>query len=70
MVKYRLVFFFSEGTPHDKGLSLSENKDLIINLAKDYFDEISWYTPRKLKEMGYDFYIKERNGGLVKNPGM
>ena len=70
MVKYKLICFYSEGPPNDNGLSLAHNKELMTNLAKDHFDEIIWYTPKKLKEMGYDYFVKEREAGLVKNPGM
>lgn len=70
MVKYKLVCFYSEGPPNDNGLPISDNKNLMINLAKDQFDEIIWYTPSKLKELGYNYFVKERDPGLVLNPGM
>jgi hypothetical protein len=71
MVKYKLICFYSEGPPNDNGLSLAHNKELLTNLAKDHFDEIIWYTPAKLKEMGYDYFVKEREAGLVsRNHGM
>ena len=71
MVKYNLVFFFSEGDPNDKGLNLSHNKDKLFEIAGEHFDNISWYTPKKLKDMGYDYYVKERERGHVtKNRGM
>lgn len=60
MVKYNLVFFFSEGPPNDNGLNLSQSKDEITRLAKPYFDNIEFYTPSKLKKMGYNNYVKER----------
>ena len=71
MVKYNLVFFFSEGTPNDNGQSLSHNKDKLLEIAKPHFDNISWYTPKKLRDMGYGDYVKEREPGHVRmNPGM
>jgi hypothetical protein len=71
MVKYKLICFYSEGPPNDNGLPIAHNKELMTNLAKDHFDEIIWYTPAKLKEMGYDYFVKEREAGLVsRNPGM
>ena len=70
MVQYKLICFYSEGPPNDNGLSLAHNKELVENLAKDQFDEIVWYTPAKLRKMGYDYYVNEREPGLVKNPGM
>ena len=56
MVKYKLLCFYSEGPPNDNGLPLVDNKELMTNLAKDQFDEIIWYTPKKLRDMGYDYY--------------
>ncbi len=70
MVKYKLVCFYSEGPPNDNGLSIGHNKELMNNLARNEFDEIIWYTPKKLRDMGYDYFVKERTPGLVKNPGM
>jgi len=71
MVKYNLVFFFSEGEPNDKGLNLSHNKDKLLEIVGEHFDNISWYTPKKLRDMGYDYYVKERETGHVRmNPGM
>ena len=64
MVKYNLVFFFSEGPPNDNGLNLSHVKDNIIRFAKPYFDNIEFYTPSKLKIMGYNNYVKERKQNL------
>ena len=70
MVKYKLVCFYSEGQPNDNGLPIAYNKELMENLAKNEFDEITWYTPKKLRDMGYDYFVKERTPGLVKNAGM
>ena len=66
-----MFFFFSEGSPNDKGLSLTHNKDLLITKAQKHFDKITYYTPSILRNMGYDSYIKEREPGLVsRNRGM
>ena len=70
MVQYKLICFYSEGPPNDNGLRLGHCKEIVTNSAKDYFDEIIWYTPTKLREMGYDYYVKEREPGLVNNSGM
>ena len=65
MVKYNLVFFYSEGPPNDNGQNLSHNKDKLLEIAGPHFDHISWYTPKILREMGYEDYVKERPKGLV-----
>ena len=65
MVKYNLVFFYSEGPPNDNGQNLSHNKDKLLEIAGPHFDHISWYTPKILREMGYEDYVKERSRGLV-----
>ena len=54
MAKYNYVFFFSEGDPNDKGLSLSDCKDLLIDAAKEHVDKISYYTPKILEEREWD----------------
>ena len=70
--KTNLVFFYSEGYPNDNALDLSENKQLVINAAKDNVDEISYYTPKILREGGWGKYVKEyESTGLVSaNKGM
>lgn len=67
-----LVFFFSEGAPNDNALDLSENKQLVIDAAKDHVDNIHYYTPKKLREGGWGDYVKEyKSTGLVSaNKGM
>lgn len=71
MVKYHLVLFYSEGPPNDNGKDLSHCRDIILKEANPYFDRITFYTPQILKDMGYGWYVKERNKGLVRmNPGM
>lgn len=66
-----LVTFYSEGTPHDNGLNLSINKDIIFQQIK-HFNNISVYTPKILKKLGLNKYVKEyKKTGLVSmNKGM
>jgi len=59
MVKFNLVSFLSEGPPHDNALNLIDNKDLLIENAKSHFDNIEVYTPRKMKELNLENYIKD-----------
>lgn len=72
MVNYNYVFFYSEGLPNDKGLALGDCKDKLIEAAKDHVDNISYYTPKILEDMGYGEYVKnyEDKGLCTKNPGM
>ena len=72
MVKYNYVFFFSEGEPNDKGLALGKCKDILIDAAKKHVDNINYYTPKILEDMGYGEYVKNYpNKGLcTRNPGM
>jgi hypothetical protein len=66
-----LVTFHSEGPPNDNGLNLSINKDIILQ-QKKHFNNISIYTPKILKNLGLNKYIKEyEKSGLVSmNKGM
>ena len=66
-----LVVFHSEGRPHDKGKNLTSNREKILEQDK-HFNNISIYTPRILRELGFGSYVKEyKNTGVVsKNPGM
>lgn len=70
-MKLHLVIFHSEGEPYDKGLAIN-NISTLIDVAKNEVDNVSIYTPRILKSMGFGEYVKEyENQGLVKkNPGM
>lgn len=70
--KTNLVFFYSEGAPNDNALDLCENKQLVLDAAKDHVDNISYYTPKKLRDLGWDEFLKEYdNTGLATaNPGM
>lgn len=67
-----LVTFYSEGPPNDNGLNLSSNRDRILE-KKIHFNNISMYTPKILKNLGYNKYVKEyEDSGLNRshNPGM
>ena len=72
MVNYNYVFFYSEGEPNDKGLALGDCKDKLIEAAKDHVDNISYYTPKILEDMGYGEYVKnyEDKGLCTCNKGM
>ena len=72
MTKYNYVFFFSEGPPNDKGLALKDCKDKLIEAAKPHVNNISYYTPKILEDMGYGDYVKnyEDKGLCTRNPGM
>jgi len=64
--KYNFVYFFSEGPPHDNGQNLSENKKIVDTLIKPYFNNITHYTPRIMKDIGFGNYVKEYDeSGLV-----
>ena len=65
-MKMNLVSFYTEGNNNDKGSDLTEAKNIIINSAKDNVDNISFYTPKILRDMGYHYHVKEYNNlGLV-----
>ena len=59
MTKYNYVFFYSEGPPNDKGLALGNCKDKLIEAARPYVDNISYYTPKILEDIG--IHINLRN---------
>jgi hypothetical protein len=66
------ISFCSEGEPYDKGLNLSNSKQILINNLKDTDIKYFFYSPRFLKENGFSEYVKEyENPGLVSmNPNM
>ena len=57
--KFNFVYFLSEGPPHDNGLNLIENKTILEENAKPHFDNIAFYTPRKMIEYGLNNYVKD-----------
>lgn len=58
MVKHNIVHFYSEGLPNDKGKDLKYCKEQLIQTNK-CFDNIAFYTPKILKDLGYDNFVKE-----------
>jgi hypothetical protein len=60
------VSFYSEGGNYDKGLDLLESKNIMIENLKENNIKYSLYTPRILKNLGYNNHVKEySNSGLV-----
>ena len=57
--KFAFVGFYSEGSPHDNGYNLNHCKNELTLLIEKYFDQVNFYCPRVLKEMGYEKYVKE-----------
>jgi len=66
------VGFYSEGQPNDKALNLSQNIPIVMEKIQNSFDNIIFYTPKKLRDMGLRQYVKEyRSKGCAnKNPGL
>jgi hypothetical protein len=66
------ISFCSEGEPYDKGLNLSNSKQILTDVLKDTDIKYFFYSPRFLKENGFSEYVKEyENPGLVSmNPNM
>ncbi len=67
-----LVYFISEGPPHDNGNDLTANQSLIENAAKGHVNTIACYTPRIMKELKLDSYVTDyvEPGLVTMNPGM
>ena len=62
----KLILFYSEGEPNDKGINLTHAKDIMINKYINDFDEINVYTPSMLRDMGYHQSVQEfPDSGLV-----
>ena len=57
-VHVRFVSFYSEGQPYDRGLPLSSQKEGAIQALQGHCPS-SFYTPRRLRELGYDYAVKE-----------
>lgn len=57
MTKYNIVHFYSEGPPNDNGKDLKYCRETLINNKS--FDNIIFYTPKILKDLGYEQYVKE-----------
>jgi hypothetical protein len=52
--------FYSEGPPNDEGLDLKDCVHEIEQIAKPHFNEITFYNPKKLENLGYK--IKKHKG--------
>jgi hypothetical protein len=68
----KVVSFYTEGSPYDNCSDLSEAKNIMIDSTQGHIDgDIIFYTPRILKEMNYNYHVKEYpNLGLAHlNPG-
>jgi len=70
--KIHYISFCSEGEPYDKGINLSNSKQILIDKLENTDIEYFFYSPRFLKENRYGEYVKEHaNPGLVSmNPHM
>jgi hypothetical protein len=66
----RFVSFYSEGPPYDKGLPLSTQKDAALQALQGHCAS-TFYTPRRLRDLGYDYAVKEYadRGCVTENPG-
>ena len=71
-MKIHFVGFYSEGSPNDNGINLTNEKNIVINELKNEVDDYNFYTPKKIIDMGYkDHMIDFKNPGVVSmNPGM
>jgi hypothetical protein len=58
-INYNIVFFYSEGNQYDNGINLSYCKEPLYNISKNIFNNVSFYTPRILKSLGYNESVKE-----------
>jgi len=60
MVKHNIIYFYSEGKPNDNGKNLKYCKEILININK-CFDNITFYTPKVLLDLGYGNFVKEHD---------
>ena len=51
--------FYSEGPPNDQGNNYSDLIPEVEKNATGYFNKITFYTPKILRELGYGKYVKE-----------
>lgn len=51
--------FYTEGPPNDEAKNMSDLIPEIEKNAKDHFNKITFYTPKKLRLLGYGRYVKE-----------
>ena len=59
MVKYFITHFFSEGPPNDEAKNLSYCKEPLFEREKLVFDNVTFYTPKILEDLGYSQYLKK-----------
>ena len=51
--------FYTEGPPNDEGNNVSWCVPEILKGATGHFNKITFYTPKKLKLLGYGKYLRE-----------
>jgi hypothetical protein len=51
--------FYTEGPPNDEGKNFSDLVPEILKGASGHFNKITFYTPKKLKDFGYEKYLKK-----------
>jgi hypothetical protein len=51
--------FYSEGPPNDEAANYSGCVPEILKRATGHFNKITFYTPKKLRELGYGKYLRE-----------
>ena len=56
--KHNITYFYSEGIPNDNGKDLKYCRETLTNTSK-CFDNISFYTPKILSDLGYNNFVKE-----------
>jgi hypothetical protein len=65
-MKYCITHFYSEGPPNDEAKNLSYCKDH-LNTENTIFDNVTFYTPKILKDMGYSIFLKEYDVTPINN---
>lgn len=55
----KLVLFYSEGSPNDNAINMIRQKRMMEDKYKNEFDEIIFYTPKILRDIGYAKYCDE-----------
>lgn len=58
MVVINFCSFYSEGPPNDEANNYSDLVPEILKNANGHFNNINFYTPNKLRELGYSKYLK------------
>ena len=52
--------FYSEWPPNDEALNLSDCVPEIEKNGSGHFNKITFYTPKILRDTGYDKYVKDK----------